>query len=195
MSSSPDAAGSRSNAERNRARAAALIFLVAAVVLVVPAASGYGEWQHALHYGWPGSYSSSVSELNAGEAIWKAEIWGLISVVVLIGAAVGAGFAARGPAAGLAGRARRCRHHGRRRARDRGAPHSAGRILVVLGGGGRALRYSSLGVRVVGSASARSSRRPRRRPRSCRETTRASSVSAMEQTGPTRASASAKRMR
>ncbi|MBN9629250.1 MAG: hypothetical protein J0I18_01340 [Actinobacteria bacterium] len=95
MSSSPDAAGSRSNAERNRARAAALIFLVAAVVLVVPAASGYGEWQHALHYGWPGSYSSSVSELNAGEAIWKAEIWGLISVVVLIGAAVGAGFAAR----------------------------------------------------------------------------------------------------
>ncbi|MFF9562262.1 hypothetical protein ACF1AJ_02820 [Leifsonia sp. NPDC014704] len=85
----------RSNAELNRARAAVFIFGAAAVVLVVPAASAYGEWQHALHYGWPGPYRSSIAEANGGETIVKAQIWGLMSLVVLAGAAIASGFAAR----------------------------------------------------------------------------------------------------
>jgi hypothetical protein len=90
-----DAGSSRSNAERNRAQAAGLIFVMAAVILVVPAASAYGEWQHALRYGWPGPYTMDIAELNAGETIWKAEAWGVVSLLVLAGASIGAGFAAK----------------------------------------------------------------------------------------------------
>lgn len=90
-----DAGGSRSNAERNRAQAAALIFVAAAVILVVPAASAYGEWQHALRYGWPGPYLDSIAEANADETIWKAEAWGVLTLVILTGASIGGVFAAR----------------------------------------------------------------------------------------------------
>lgn len=87
--------GRRPRAERNRTRTAALIFVAAAVVLVVPAASAYSEWQHALGYGWPGPYRSDIAEWNAGETIWKAKIAGILTLVILVGASIGAGFAAR----------------------------------------------------------------------------------------------------
>lgn len=90
-----DTADGQPNTERNRSRAAGLIFLAAAVVLVVPAASAYGEWQHALRYGWPGPYPDSISEANVGETIWKAQAWGVVSLLVLTGASIGAGFAAK----------------------------------------------------------------------------------------------------
>jgi hypothetical protein len=84
-----------SNAKRNRTQVAAIIFVATAVILVVPAASAYGEWQHALRYGWPGPYPDSISESNAGETIWKAEAWGILSLIFLAGASICAGFAAR----------------------------------------------------------------------------------------------------
>ncbi|ERK70670.1 hypothetical protein N136_02981 [Leifsonia aquatica ATCC 14665] len=87
--------GSHSTAERNRAHAAAIIFIAAAIVLVIPAASVYGDWQNALRYGWPGPYRSDIAEWNADETIWKATFWGILMLIVLTGASIGAGFAAR----------------------------------------------------------------------------------------------------
>jgi hypothetical protein len=87
--------GGRSQAERNRSRAAALLFLAAAVVLVVPAVSAYGEWRHALHDGWPGPITEDIAALNAGEAVWKAGAWSVLVLVVLVGVSIAAGFAAR----------------------------------------------------------------------------------------------------
>lgn len=48
-----------------------------------------------LRYGWPGPYPDSISELNAGETIWKVRFWAVVSFIVPGGAAIGAGYAAR----------------------------------------------------------------------------------------------------
>jgi|GEM_PF-3301585 len=91
----PGPSGPRSQTERNKAATPAIIYGIAAVLLLVPVASAYGEWQHLLRYGWPGPYDSGIAEANAGETEFKIGLWVIPSVLILFGAAVGAGFAAR----------------------------------------------------------------------------------------------------